>query len=168
MLSQNFVCCKSDPNLYMLRMDDSLLILVLYVDDLLVTGFSTSAIVAIKRILHDRFLMTDMGPLHFFLGLKISQDASCIKLSQVKYAQDILERFHMTDYNYAPTPFLSEVKLEDGGDTPLVDNTLYIQQVGSLLYLTNSIPYLSYAVGAVSRFMQESHELQWKVAKCIL
>jgi hypothetical protein len=40
--------------------------------------------------------------------------------------------------------------------------------VGSLLYLTHSIPDLSYAVGAVSRFMQEPHELHWKAAKCIL
>jgi hypothetical protein len=69
----------------MLRMDDSLLLLVLYVDDLLIMGCSTSAIVAVKRILHDRFFMTDMGSLHFFLGLEISQDALGIKLSQAKY-----------------------------------------------------------------------------------
>jgi hypothetical protein len=56
----------------MLRTVDSLLLLVLYVDDLLIIGCSTSTIVAVKRILHDRFLMTDMGPLHFFLGLEIS------------------------------------------------------------------------------------------------
>jgi hypothetical protein len=103
--------------------------------------------------------MTDMGPLHFFLGLEISQDASGIKLSQAKYARDLLERFHMTNYKSTPTPFLSGVKLEDSGETPLVDITLYRQLVGSLLYLTHSRPYLSYAVGAVYRFMQESHEL---------
>jgi hypothetical protein len=70
----------------MLRTTDSLLLLVLYVDDLLITGCSTSTIVAVKRILHDRFLMTDMGSIHFFLGLEISQDASGTKLSQAKYA----------------------------------------------------------------------------------
>jgi hypothetical protein len=72
LLSQNFVCCKSNLNIYMFGTDDSLLLLVLYVDDLLITGYSTSMIVAVKRILHDRFLMMDMGPLHFFLGLKIN------------------------------------------------------------------------------------------------
>jgi hypothetical protein len=137
----------------MLRMDDSLLLLVLYVNDLLITGCSTSAIAIVKRILHDRFLRTDMGPIHFFLGLYISQDASRIKLSQDKYARDILERFHMTDCKSAPTPFLSGVKLEDGGETPLVDSTLYRQLVGSLFYLTHSRPDLSYVVGVVSRFM---------------
>jgi hypothetical protein len=152
----------------MLRMIDSLLLLVLYVDDLLITGCSTSMIATVKMILHDRFLMTDMGPLHFFLGLEISQDASGIKLSQAKYARDLLERFHMTDCKSSLTPFLSGVKLEDGEETPLVDSTLYKQLVGTLLYLTHSIPDLSYVVGTVSRFMQEPHELHWKVAKRIL
>eukprot|EP00253_Pinus_taeda_P003931 PITA_03931 len=115
LLSQNFERCKSDPNVYMLRTHDSLLILVLYVDDLLITGSSTSTIAAVKRALHDRFLMTDMGPLHFFLSLEISQDATSIKLSQAKYARDLLERFHMTNCKPAPTPFLSGVRLEDGG-----------------------------------------------------
>jgi hypothetical protein len=74
----------------------------------------------------------------------------------------------MTDYNSSPNPFLSVVRLEDVEDTPLVDNTLYKYLVGSLVYLTYSILDLSYAVGAVSRFMQEPHELHWKDAKRIL
>jgi hypothetical protein len=82
-------------------------------------------IAIVKRIFHDKFLMMDMGPLHLFLGLNISQDASGIKLSQAKYAQDILERFHMTDCKPSPNPFLSGFKLEDGGKTPLVDKKLY-------------------------------------------
>jgi hypothetical protein len=168
LLSQNFVRCKSDLNVYILRTTDSLLLLVLYVDHFLITSCSTSSIVVVNMILHDRFLMTNMGPLHFFLGLEISEDASSIKLSQAKYAQDLLEIFYMIDCKSAPTPFLSGVRLEDGGDTPLVDNKLYKHLVGSLLYLTLSRPDLSYVVGAISRFMQEPHELHWKAAKRIL
>ena len=74
----------------------------------------------------------------------------------------------MTDCKSASTPFLFGVKLEDGRNTPLVDNTLYRQLVGSLLYLTDSIPKLSYVVGAVSWFMQEPHQLHWKASKQIL
>jgi hypothetical protein len=105
----------------MLRTIDSLLLLVLYVDDLLITGSSTATIVAVKRILHDKLLRMNMGPLHFFLGIDISQDASCIKLSQAKYVRDRLEIFHMTDYKSSLNPFLSRVRLEDGRDTPLVE-----------------------------------------------
>jgi hypothetical protein len=86
LLSQNFVHCKSYLNVYLLRTNDSLLLLVMYVNDFLITGCSTSVIAAVKRILHEIFLMTDMGLLHFFIGLEISQDASGIKLSQSKYA----------------------------------------------------------------------------------
>jgi hypothetical protein len=153
LLSQNFVHCKSDPNVYMLRTTDSHLLLVLYVDDLLITDFLTLAIAVVKRILHDRFLMMDMGSLHFFLGLEINQGASGIKLSQAKYARDLLKRFHMTNCKFASTPFLLGVKLEDGKETPPVDITLYRQVVGSLLYLTHSRIDLSYTVGTVSWFM---------------
>jgi hypothetical protein len=70
----------------MVKMIDSLLLLFLYVDDFSITGCSNSTIITVKRILHDRFLMMDMVPLHFFLGLDISQDALGIKLSQAKHA----------------------------------------------------------------------------------
>lgn len=109
----------------MLRTHDSFLILVLYVDDLLITNNSTSAIAAVKRTFHDRFLMKNMGPLRFLLGLEINEDAKGIKLSQAKYAHDLLERFQMTDCKPAPTPFLPRLFLEDGGENPLVNNTLY-------------------------------------------
>jgi hypothetical protein len=111
--------------------------------------------------------MMDMGPLHFFLGLEISQDASDIKISQAKYVRDLLDTFHMTDCKSAPTPFLSRIGLEDGMDTPLVENNLY-QLVGSIMHLTHTHPDISYAVGEVSRYMQEPHDLHWKDSKHIL
>jgi hypothetical protein len=74
----------------------------------------------------------------------------------------------MTDCKSTPNPFLSGVKLEDGEETPLVENTFYRKLVGILLYLAHSIPDLSYAVGGVSKFMKEPHELHWKDAKSIL
>jgi hypothetical protein len=137
----------------MLRTIDFVMILVIYVDDVLIIDSFASTIVLVKDILHDRFSMTYMGPLHFFLGLHIIQDASDIKLSQAKYVRDILDRFHMIDCKSAPTPFLFGIILEDGGDTPLVDNILYQQLVGSLSYLTHTCPDISYTVGEVCRYM---------------
>ena len=104
----------------MLSTIDSLMILVLYVDDILITDNSVSVISSVKGILHDRFSMTNMRPLHLFLGLEINQDASSIKLSHAKYARDLLERFHMIDCKFGSTPFLSGVRLEDGQDTPVI------------------------------------------------
>jgi hypothetical protein len=135
------------------------------VDDLILTGSSPTLIDHVKSTLHQQFDMTDLGPLHYFLGLQITQSASRIGISQPKYALDLLNRFHMLDCKSAPMPFLSGVKLSTKCSTPLVDATLYRQLVGSLLYLTHSRPDISYAVGLVSRFMQEPHELHWKDAK---
>ena len=80
----------------------------------------------------------------------------------------MLRIFHMEGCKEAPFLLLSSIRLEEGGSTPLIDNTLYIQLIVSLLYLTHSRPDISYVVSVAARYMQEPHELHWKEAKCIL
>ena len=135
LLSRGFLRCILGPNVYMMRNRDSLLLIVLYVDDLLIIGSSTSSIVVVNTALHNRFSITDIGLLHYFLGLEISQNDSRIKMS---YARDLLDRFQMTDCKSTPTPFQSRVRLEDVGASPLVVCTRYQQLVGSLIHLTHS------------------------------
>lgn len=112
--------------------------------------------------------MTDLGLLHYFLGLQIHQTSKGIFIFQQKYALDLLQRFGMADCKPAPTPFQSGVVLSSSCTTPIVDPTLYRQLVGSILYLTHSHLDISFVVGLVSRFSQEPHESHWKAAKCIL
>ena len=66
------------------------------------------------------------------------------------------------------TPFLSRVKLEEVGSSPMVNNTLYRQLIGCLLYLTHTRPELSYAVSVASRYMDQPHEIHWRASKRIL
>ena len=68
----------------------------------------------------------------------------------------------MTNFKEASLPFLSGIRSEEGGSTPLVDTTLYTQLIGILLYLNHLRLDLSYVVSVVSRFMQEPHELHWR------
>ena len=112
--------------------------------------------------------MTDLGLLRQFIGLEVSQNISGIMISQPIYSSDMLNIFHLEDSKEAPYPFLSSIKLDEGGSTPLVDNTLYRQLIRILLYLTHSRPDISYAMSGATRYMQEPHELQWKEAKRIL
>ena len=70
----------------------------------------------------------------------------------------------MEECKEAPYPFLYGIKLEEGGSTPLVDNTFYRQLFQTLLYLTHLRPDISYDVNATARYMQEPHELHWKQA----
>ncbi len=69
--------------------------------------------------------MTDLGHLHYFLGLQVLQTKKGISLSQSKYACDLLRRFHMEDYKPTPSPFQSGVQLSTTCPTPEVDATLY-------------------------------------------
>ena len=100
--------------------------------------------------------------------MKIEKSDVDIKLIQSNYASKLLLKFKMDEFKGAKCPFLSGVKLGVFDSSPLVDNSLYRQLVGILLYLTHSRPDLAYAVGVVSRYMQEPREIHWKAAKRIL
>ena len=82
--------------------------------------------------------MTDLGLLMQFLGLEIDQSEVGIKVSQPKYFVDLLLKFKMAECKASKCPFLSGIKLGEFGASPLVDNSLYKQLVGRLLYLTHS------------------------------
>jgi hypothetical protein len=97
--------------------------------------------------------MTDLGLLHYFLGLEVSQSTLGINMEHSKYASDLLFLFHMKECKPTTSPFLSGVRFENAGTTPLVDNTLYQQLVGSLLYITHTRPDISFVVGVCSIYM---------------
>ena len=82
LLSLSFVRCKSNPNVYLKLIHGSLMIIVLYVDDLLITGRSKDEIAFLKDAMNHAFSMTDLGLLSQFLGLKIAQtkDGICYSL----------------------------------------------------------------------------------------
>eukprot|EP00253_Pinus_taeda_P029567 PITA_29567 len=159
LLESGFSRCFSDNTVYTKEVGNSLIILVLYVDDLILTGSDPNLINHVKSSLKKKFEMTDLGHLHYFLGLQVLQSKEGISLSQSKYACDILRHFHMEDCKPAPSPFQSGVKLFVSCTSPEVDATLYRQLVGKLLYLTHTRPDLSFVVGLVARFIAKAAPL---------
>ena len=125
LLSLSFVRCNSDPNVYLKMIHGSLMIIILYVDDLLFTGSSKKEIASFKDAMNHAFSMTDLGLLSQFLHLEIAQSQYGIKLHQSRYALYLLNNFNMKYFNPRKTPFLSGVKLEEAGSSPMVNNTLY-------------------------------------------
>ena len=101
------------------------MIIVLYVDELLITGSSNKEIASLKDAMNHAFSMIDLGLLSKFLGLEIAQYQHGIKVHQSKYDLDFLNNFNMKYCNPSKTPFLSRVKLEEAGSSPMVSNTLY-------------------------------------------
>jgi hypothetical protein len=94
-----------DPNVYTKKVESHLIIFVLYVDDLILTGSESKLLNHVKTNLKKKFEMTDLGFLHYFLGLQVLKTNEGIFLSQSKYACDLLRRFHMDDCKPTPYPF---------------------------------------------------------------
>uniref|UniRef100_A0A2N9GT15 Uncharacterized protein n=1 Tax=Fagus sylvatica TaxID=28930 RepID=A0A2N9GT15_FAGSY len=86
-----------DTALFIRRSDKGMILLLLYVDDMIITGDDHSGISDFKLFLHQQFEMKDLGHLSYFLGLEVSSDSTGYYLSQAKYASDLLSRAGLTD-----------------------------------------------------------------------
>jgi len=160
--------CPYEHALYIKKSKGDVMFVALYVDDLIFMGNNAEMIQEFKDIMTKEFEMTDMGLMEYFLGLEVKQGEKGIFVSQVRYAEEILNKFKMTNCNPVSTPMEPGTKLSkfDGGDR--VDASKYRSLVGSLRYLTSTTPYLLLSVGIVSRYMEEPSYSHWKVLKRIL
>ncbi|GJW57992.1 ribonuclease H-like domain-containing protein [Tanacetum coccineum] len=141
--------------------------LLLYMDDIVRTASSEGLLQRIIGSLHQKFAMTDLGPLNYFLGISVTRDSLGLFLSQKKYAIEILEKAHMVSCNPSRTPIDTESKLGIDGDL-VSDPTLYRSLVGSLQYLTFTRPDISYAVQQVCLHMHDPREPHLFALKRIL
>ena len=137
-------------------------------DDLIIAGDHTHDIEITKDQLKQVFEITDLGLMHYFLGMQVWQEEERIVLSQTKYALDVLKKFNMSDCKPCNTPCEVGLRLSANSTQKKVDGKLYRQLVGNLLYLTITRPDIAYAVGIVSRYMADPHIEHWKAAKRIL
>ena len=123
-------------------------------DDLVITGGNQADIDVFKAEMQATFKMSDLGLLHYYLGLEVAQTETGITVSQSAYATKILENAGMTGCNPSQVPMEPRLKLSKVSTASAVDPTVYRSIVGSLRYLVNSRPDLAYSVGYISRFME--------------
>ncbi|KAM2607610.1 hypothetical protein TB2_036145 [Malus domestica] len=163
--SLGFLGSQNDHSLFVKQTPDLVFILV-YVDDILVTGPNSQACRDTISQLSALFLIKDLGPLHFFLGIEVKRSSSGIFISQPKYILDLLKRAHMDGAKPCATP-LSTSSLDH--TSPLLSNPAeYRSLVGGLQYLTWSRPDLSFAVNLVCQFMHQPRESHLQAVKRIL
>jgi hypothetical protein len=93
LIAIGFSRCHFDPNVYTKKVGSHIIILVLYVDDLILTGSGSKILNHVKSSLKKKFEITDLGFLHYFLGLQVLQTNEGIFISQSKYACDLLHPF---------------------------------------------------------------------------
>ncbi|RVW56411.1 Retrovirus-related Pol polyprotein from transposon RE1 [Vitis vinifera] len=142
--------------------------LVVYVDDIVITGSDQDGIQKLKQHLFTHFQTKDLGKLKYFLGIEIAQSSSGVVLSQRKYALDILEETGMLDCKPVDTPMDPNVKLVLGQGEPLGDPGRYRRLVGKLNYLTITRPDISFPVSVVSQFLQSPCDSHWDAVIRIL
>jgi hypothetical protein len=109
-----------------------------------------------------------LGPLSYFLGLKVSSSSDGYYLTQVKYTSDLISRARITDSKIVGTPIEYNNRLNTHDGEPLSDATLYRQLVGSLVCLIITRPNISYAVHIVSQFMAAPRSLHYATVLRIL
>ena len=134
---------------------------LLYVDDMIITGDDSQYIDFVKQHLSETFLMSDLGPLRYFLGLEVTSTSDGIFLSQEKYTQDILSCASLTDHRTVDTPMELGVHLRPTDGVPLADPTRYRQLVGSLVYLGITRPDISHSVHILSQFVSAPTHLHY-------
>eukprot|EP00253_Pinus_taeda_P024037 PITA_24037 len=135
---------------------------------LVTKGNNESYIPSIKKELRKGFEMIDLGYVHYYLGIEVTQHLKSIFLSQKKYMEDLLNRFGMIKCNPLTTPMEQNLNLTSIEGKEFEDETKYRQLLGSLSYLTTTRPDISFSVGILSRFTKKPREGHWSPAKRVL
>uniref|UniRef100_A0A2N9FB60 Integrase catalytic domain-containing protein n=1 Tax=Fagus sylvatica TaxID=28930 RepID=A0A2N9FB60_FAGSY len=163
-----FSISSYDSALFLRRTGKGTILLLLYVDDMIITGDDLSGIQELKAFLSQNFEMKDLGHLSYFLGLEITSSDDGFYLTQAKYTSDLLSRAGLTDHKILDTPIEFNARLTPSSGELLPDPTLYRQLVGSLVYLTVTRPDISYAVHQVSQFMSAPRSTHYAAVLRIL
>ncbi|GKE51386.1 putative ribonuclease H-like domain-containing protein, partial [Tanacetum coccineum] len=152
LLDNGFQRGKIDKTLFIKRHKGDILLVQVYVDDIIFGSTKKELCIAFEKLMHEKFQMSSMGELTFFLGLQVKQKKDGIFISQDKYVDEILKKFRFTEVKTTSTPMETQKHLLKDEDGEEVDVHMYRSMIGSLMYLTSSRPDIMFAVCACARY----------------
>jgi hypothetical protein len=152
--SLGFTKCKVNSNIYLKVMNDDIVIFLLYVDELFLNR-EEKLIIDCKKNLVAKFEMKELGMMHCFLGIEVWHSLDNIFLNQGKHTVEILKRFDMLECKSMNTPMKTKLKLMIDTLSELVDAMLYRKIIGSLMYLTNTRPYICFFLNTLIQYLVE-------------
>lgn len=127
LLQFGFVASKCDPPLFIYKTKSQTVYLLVYVDDIIITGSSIPLIQHLTSQLNSKFSLKQLGLLDYFLGIEVKTLADkSILLTQSKYIRDLLQKTSMTEAQSVASPMASSCKLTKSGSKPFSDPTLQI------------------------------------------
>jgi hypothetical protein len=168
LITNGFKVGKVDPTLFTKTIANDLFVCQIYVDDIIFGSTNKSTCEEFSRIMIQRFEMSIMGELKYFLGFQVKQLQEGTFISQTKYIQDILNKFAMKDAKPIKTPMGTNghLDLDTGGKS--VDQKVYLSMIGSLLYLCASRPDIMRSVCMCARFQADPKEVHLRAVKSIM
>ncbi|CAL8997528.1 unnamed protein product [Prunus brigantina] len=157
-----------DHTLFLKHKENKITTLIVYVDDMIVTGDDPDERKALQEYLSKEFEMKDLGTLKYFLGIEVSRSQQGIFLSQRKYVMDLLTETGMLGCKPVNTPMEENHKLGECTDHKPTNKEQYQRLVGRLIYLSHTRPDIAYAVSVVSQFMHSPSEVHRDAVNRIL
>nr|GEY66721.1 hypothetical protein [Tanacetum cinerariifolium] len=152
LISQQFSKAAVNPTLFTQHAGNDLLLVHIYVDDIILASTNTAMCDEFANQMTNKFKMSMMGQMSFFLGLQISQSPRGIFINQSKYASEIIKKYGLNSTDSVDTPMIENKKLDEDLQGKPVDATLYYGMIESLMYLMASRPDLSYIVCLCARY----------------
>ncbi|XP_034684182.1 uncharacterized mitochondrial protein AtMg00810-like [Vitis riparia] len=168
LLQWGFNMSRTDSSMFLHFGQTTTLIVLVYVDDIIITGNSSTQISSFIAKLDSVFALRDLGQLSFFLGIEVSYNEGSMNLSQTKYISDLLHRTEMFDTKPAKTPGVVGKNLFKFDGDPMADVTHYRSVVGALQYVTLTRPDIAFVVNKACQFMQQPTTAYWLLVKRIL
>lgn len=138
--------------------------MLIYVDDLAISGNTPEAIQQFKDYLSLCFRMKDLGQLKYFLGIEVARSSAGIYLCQRKYILDIIADTGLLAARPVAFPLEQNHKLALSISPVLDDPTQYRRLVGRLIYLAVTRPDMAYCVHVLAQFMQMPRQDHWQAA----
>ncbi|GKB81856.1 reverse transcriptase, RNA-dependent DNA polymerase, partial [Tanacetum coccineum] len=163
-----FTQSKTDYSLFLKKEGSSIRVVLVYVDDLLITRNDQSQIFKLKTHLSSVFHMKDLGELNYFLGLEVCRSSQGIFISQHKYTRELLKEGGVLNNKPYKLPMDPNLKLQTDIGTPLSDPEVYRRAIGKLIYLTITRPNSCYTVQLLSQFMQSPTSVHMQAVKHVL
>jgi hypothetical protein len=168
LITNGFKVEKVDPTLFTKIVAKDLFVCQIYVDDIIFGSTNKSTCEEFSKIMTQKFEMSMIGELKYFLGFQIKQLQDGTFISQTKYIQDILNEFGMKDGKPIKTPVGTNghLDLDTGGKS--VDQKVYRSMIGSLLYLCASRPNIMLSVCMCARLQANPKEVHLRAVKRIM
>lgn len=170
LLDAGFVMAVAYPSMFIYHCGNETAVLLLYVDDNILTGSSDFFLNSLINQMSSQFAMKDMGDLCYVLGIEavFSSSRDIITLTQKKYTIDLLVKAKMIDCKpcFTPTSTDKRASIHDGD---LLTNPLAFRSlVGGLQYLTLTRTDITFAVNYISQFMHSPTTVHMPLAKRVL